>query len=357
VPPGLYACVIALDQWVADHVADDPVLRGVIQACGFGPDEARQFKAGRAEVRSIVPPIGPTEIDDAELAPMGAACLGLAAVVRGTHVLHWARGREREPDIRRILREVGEVANLLTLRLEGHSGTSSGPAGRHLGELQTQLRAVGQEEAGKVNELRQDLERSLQAGETPELPAGLRAFSSPPAAVPSVAAGATRSHPAARATRSHPAARAPLPPGGRGTNPGAPAPTAIEPEAASPAPPARPRHRSGRIVWGIVLVLALAWWVAARFAGPPPVAPASDYDELPVVALIREEERVIVRVDLAWLAVPLAQREAAARALFERIRGEEGGDGIVILRLVTARGVPVGAVTAGGIRWEGSPEP
>lgn len=356
-PFGLYTYLCALDEWVADKVVAEPVIRGIIATSGLGEEEAREFRAGRAPLHALVPPIGPTEIDDADLTPLAARSLALAEVLRGIHGLHWAQSRGPEAEVGRLMREIGEVANLLMLRMDDAVG---GATSLRLRELQTRLKGAGQHDAARVSELREEMERSLQSGGMPAIgvfgqlgsSVGVRV----PGPGPSAATGTTVKAPTREASPGTPG-------GPRTAVPAPPPPSAAvlqEQTVASAADSIRStegfgtvRHvaRQHYLPWGGAIVLFGVGWLAFRNlsgeSGPPA---ATEYSEVEVAAIIREGPHVVVRVRPTWIALPLSAREAGAKALFQRLAAE-GDASIDRVELVTGNGHPLGHIDVGGLTW------
>jgi hypothetical protein len=308
-PPGLYAYIQALEQWSSGKPPELTFAQGLIQIVGYGDLEREEFQAGRRGLWPLVPPIDPTAVADAQLPPESGRAFALAVRLWGTHALHRYVARPgRTPP---ALQEVAEMVNLLRRGLDV-GGTPDGSAARRsLEELAQALEQRGAASVSAIDERRAAIREQIE---------GERAERAERAAADEAAGAAEATHgsgPRLRFSTSELDTR---------------------------------RLRAPAMV---LVLLAISWWLIPSSNSDLP--PASNYAEIPTIAVIRHADEVTVRARSEWLALPLAQREEGAVALWNRFVGELGG---VPIRLTIAdeKHRSVAWVANGRVKWESTAE-
>lgn len=296
-PPGsLYTYLSGLYALADERPIDDDVVRALIGTTQIGQADLAEFAEGRESLIRLAPPIDATVIADANLDWRAARSLALAMVLRGKHVAAWARMKPNSPETATMLREVAEILNLLRLVMDGVPDSGGWALTRRLDAVEAELQAAGGKDAGRAVERKDEQRRRL----------------------------------------SQPAAKAPT------------GSYRVPVEAVSTIVDVLPSGGGKlRLLLMLVIVSAGAGWLLFRtMTNDPPPPPAASYQELPVLALVRTEQEVTVRVRAEFLTRPEADQRAAIKKLYDRLAGERPA-GLRHLILQDPRGKRLGAVTAG----------
>lgn len=302
-PPGsLYTYLSCMHAFVDERPIEDDVIRALIGTARFGPDDSAEFNAGRAELLNLAPPIDATTIADAKLSWMAARSLAFAIVLRAKHVAAWARMKPNSPETDAMLREVAEILNLLRLSMEGAPEAGSWVLTRRLDGVEAELQQFGVKDAGRAVERKGEQRRRL----------------SQPAAATPTSSGLHR------------------------------VPVEVVLDAREALAGGGSRLRIAAL--SFVALLGAAWLGYRTLTTDPPPPPASSYKEVPVVALIRRDREVTVRLKDDFLSKPVSARNPGLVALHKRLDGERKG-GVSTLILQDSRGKAAGRVVAGVVTW------
>jgi hypothetical protein len=307
-PLGLYHYVASLDHWVARTAMDEPFLESLVRILRFGDAERAAFRAGRAGLWGLVPPIDAGQVAEADLDPASARALGVAMVFWARHLLAYYAPDQPEgvpPEIR----DAAEIATAMRLVLGHEWGVDSESViGARLFDLGLDLEARGAVGVSALEERRAAIVRARFDEVDARRLREMEAFE------------------AARRERFRKLDK------GR-------------------------RISVLRVGLGVaVLVVALVVWLA--MPDPEYLPPAKSYGELPAVAIIRHREQITIRVDLEWLALPLEQREGQMGALWERFGREmERPEDPVDLSVVSRKNKPLGGFKLGFAWWDPSVQP
>lgn len=307
-PSGLYRYIRALDSWVKGAPFEDPMIGGLIQVCQFGDSARRDFSSGRQSLWALVPPIDALQIEEAKLDLVGLRALTVPVTLRGRHALHHFLP-EQPSGIPESLVDLEYICGLL-LRSLDNSGEISGSASER------RISILLQELEGRSNPS-VELESSRDHLEIPK-----------------------------RAPRESKEAPAPEKPK-----------VEISEEDLSPEELIQRRVRSAarhagarRLAVAVLLIpllASLSWILPSPGGGLPSV---SNYQEVPLVAMVRYRGAVRVRVHASWFTVPEQDRSVAVKALWDRLVEEYEDEG---LELTVADNVNQtrGGVVAGQVWW------
>ena len=304
-PLGLYQYIASLDHWVARTAMDEPFLESLVRLIGFGEAERDAFRAGRAGLWGLVPPIDAAQVAEAELDRTAGRALAVALLFWAHHLLAWYRPDQPEgvpPEIR----DAGDIATAMRLTLGDEWGKKTGSAvGERLFRLGFDLEARGVVSISALEERRAAI---VQARFDEVDARRLREM---------------EDFETARQERLNEL--------GQG------------------------RRISGkRVVLGVAaLFVALVVWLA--MPDPDYLPPVQSYGELPAVAIIRHQTLITIRVDRTWMDLPQEQREGQMKTLWDRFGREmERADDPVDLALVTRKNEPLGGYRLAGAWWDPS---
>jgi hypothetical protein len=305
-PMGLYLYLAELDHWAASEPLGEPFLVGLLQILKYGEPELQEYRAGRAGLWGLVPPIDATQVADANLDKAAAAALGLGVVVWGFHGL--ARYTPSPTsDLPPMLQEAAEIiaALSLVLAIEGEdSGAVVSPSLYRLG-LDLEARGVN----------------------------ALSALGDRRAAIVEAHRAEVVAHREVEAHKYD---------------------MTLTPRSAEAMRDAR-RIPGGRLVAAGLLLIASILFVVLYPTGRSKIPPAASYRELPARAIIRHEDKIIVRVQGGWIDRPAKERAASAVALWKRFV-DDIDDPSVDLLLRDLANQPLGRIHLGEVSWT-APDP
>ena len=312
-PSGLYHYVQALDSWVKGAPFDDPMIGGLIQVSQFGESAKRDFTSGRKSLWSLVPPIDALQIKEAELGLVGLRALTVPLTLRGRHALHhYLPGQTGGTPP--LLLDVEFVVGFLLESL-ARSGEEAGSSSiRRLEQLLADVQnrsAPPEEDEAESTRLaipkRKGRESQAVSGEDNEFEE-------------------SASNDRDQSESPKPVERRPV---GHGLG--------------------------GSRVWRLALVilllpvLASLSWVLPRPGGDLPSV--SSYREVPLVAMVRMEGRIVVRAHSSWFTVPEEERSLAIKALWDRLVAENADPGLE-LEIADNLNRTQGGVVAGKVWWD-----
>jgi len=305
-PLGLYQYVAALDNWAAERAMDEPFMAGLLTILGYGKAERKEFEAGRSRLWSLVPPIQSTDIAEADLDVASARALALVVVFWGRHVLaYYPPGHKGLPP---LFGQAGEMVAALRLVLDSVSAQVRSRANKRLYELGFDLEERGVTSISALDERRSEVMEAHRR----EVVSRRHAEES--------------DYERARRRRLARIAR-----GGQQIS-----------------------YRRAFLAV-VLLITAIATWTLypGRSAKIPP---AASYHEVPIVAIVRLQDVIRVRVDRAIMDQPAEERSTALVALWEHFGREVDGDPIDV-DLVDRKGEPLGGVKVGEAWWVAPDEP
>jgi|GEM_PF-4158004 len=300
-----------LDFWCANRPLplEQAYLQGLFDSAGL-PESARAaWEGGRANLAELTGAIDAAVVAEARLDRRGSRALTVATIAASRHAL--LRFRHRQADQPDVLHLLAEIVAVLNLAMDGETDDL----------------------VGRLAKLSQEISTRVEVGGTGRKKAAIQAGRD---------ARRLKAETSARKARKAKAKAASKANVGLGS---------LEAQ--------RDRARVYRLIAGVVLVVVLgAGVVALRVTtqGPPP---AATYEEMPVVALIRGKEMVVVRVDPVWPMLPQKERAPGVAALYDRLAHEMEGE-LVEVKIVDPRGKHLGGARAGRVYWteaEATPTP
>jgi hypothetical protein len=301
---------------------DDPMIGGLIQICQFGDAARLDFKAGRSELWSLVPPIDALQIQERGLEIRGVRALSVPIVLQGRHALHHFK-EVQEHGIPEPLVDVEYLCGVLLRSMDSHPETQGSKAQKRLEILLADLEV--RSGTGVSEEPEND------RFELPE-----RKSSSPKSRASSEKKKAASSE--ADKEEEHEQSSF--------EEEDLTADVIIQKSAES----AVARASFTRIIFGLLLIGLLGglYYVLPAPGGGYPQA--TSYNSMPLIGVIRHPGQVKVRVHGSWFTLPDEERDIAVMILWDQLVDETEDRGLE-LTVADHTNQTRGGVVAGKVWW------
>ena len=320
---GLYQYIQALDSWIQGGAFDDPMIGGLIQICQFGDAARSDFKAGRSELWSLVPPIDALQIQERGLETRGVRALSVPLVLQGRHALHHFKAAQKQ-GIPEPLVDVEYLCGVLLRSLERHPETQGSKAQKRLeillGDLELRSGTAGVNEGIESDRF-----------ELPE-----RKSSS----LKSRASSPKRRALVSEDNQEEDREQSSFPESNLSAD------EVIQKSAESVVA----RASFGRVIFGMLLIGLLGglYYVLPAPGGGYPQA--TSYNSIPLIGVIRHPGQIKVRVHGSWFTLPDEERDLAMMILWDEMVDETEDTGLE-LTVADHTNQTRGGVVAGKVWW------